>query len=1230
MGKLFKPRNKTYSAQKGDTLKTIAAAQTDGLTWQEVALFNWGTNIPLEVNRAIIETLGCGSLQADAGDSVIDPARGPDGAAVALFIPELWQGDLAVNQNHVVKARKLKPAPAITITKLDKWFIPKAENCDVAYQLQGLKERAKQVSVAVYGSGYCEINAWNDGFGDYGAALNDEPIFQKQLHADAEQRRGYDFSGDPWDGKSNAVKGALKSASDRYINVAFSPYTVQLRYHNLDADAKAKLHIAPFWPQFDSDAATAKALAASLKVSWEVKDCDKLKQGYLVVVDKDDKPVFMQGLSAGQLTAGLHHFDWGANGGIDLVSSANMPYRVSVQAHTDMDEDDGVALAAMHTEVRLYVAPATHADTLDPYVPATDASSVALGLADLWHKDVEPTQAADGKLWTKFTLAQAGFHPGPVTDASVTPEFRRALHELQKSVPKKKANPADDFSRLTVSDNDDADSRDALASMAAHYRRPWFGKASDRSDYDNAGADLQKDLGDPQQEVICWVDDRYWYSDAGWVPEDQTQIRNTVKNHPSALTEDRGGYTAGDNRVTMDQRDIARPWIPVQMAPVLLSKSETLATEKNPQAVSEAVAEASRLAIGPLRVDWTFDEIDGATVAVAEVDTGMYHKDRTRTKAALEWQLDSNKATYTRKDVKRQAHYFNCLETFGGIRPTATANYFSAVLGVEDYSLHPWKAKPDAAREAVVAVIHDELGEHHAAADRFSKRVGRAGVYFNPSNIAGDGYQLRAQIRFDNNADFKHPNSANLKNRYPKLPQSHTAKIRIWRKASLRGYINWGPNDSFAGSVANFRKMYAASHMHIVNENGLADAAIKFQPNVLFSDLAGYRAMVKELVKPTLAAPGNIRRLDANITVTPNRLWPWHGHDQLGIPESSAANPPNKRTAALNLYRDHAAPYYYRLAVRMSSEIARLLEAKHGLMRGNVIVEMLSSDKVDYRSYDCDTCATTYVYLEKQGVAATQSGATCPGPLCAGHLKLSACYVGNYACANGHTSKFYESNSTGGEHAGRACSTAGCGSTYSLSTGLGMRYQCNTCNFNERMPETLAAGHGFDATPCPRGDCAGVLAAVGGAPAVPANGPTVEVWPSRAVPLYDNLPVPSLGNPVGVALNFHGGYELWAHEVGHTRYMEHAANAPASRGGATAQALQDLVHDAVANPDPLVSADALSKNWDRACYMTYASHLPNYDPVKDKTYMCYKCVLKNRGWRIENIASNPPGHIRDL
>src|SRR5262249_36772213 len=121
---------------------------------------------------------------------------------------------------------------------------------------------------------------------------------------------------------------------------------------------------------------------------------------------------------------------------------------------------------------------------------------------------------------------------------------------------------------------------------------------------------------------------------------------------------------------------------------------------------------------------------------------------------------------------------------------------------------------------------------------------------------------------------------------------------------------------------------------------------------------------------------------------------------------------------------------------------------------------------------------------------------------------------------------------------------------------------------------------------------------------------------------------PSLGDPLGVSYNFDGTARLWTHELSHNRYYEHAANAPGAADGQ---------HDHVNNPDATVSADTFARpapptgdgtnaarQWDRCCTMTYVTHLSSYDAAKDMAFFCFRCVLKNRGWKLAGVNS-PPG-----
>src|SRR5688572_27924605 len=46
-----------HRVRAGETLASIA--QTHGLTWQDLTKFNFGTDVPREVNRYLHEVVGC-------------------------------------------------------------------------------------------------------------------------------------------------------------------------------------------------------------------------------------------------------------------------------------------------------------------------------------------------------------------------------------------------------------------------------------------------------------------------------------------------------------------------------------------------------------------------------------------------------------------------------------------------------------------------------------------------------------------------------------------------------------------------------------------------------------------------------------------------------------------------------------------------------------------------------------------------------------------------------------------------------------------------------------------------------------------------------------------------------------------------------------------------------------------------------------------------------------------
>ncbi len=275
--------------------------------------------------------------------------------------------------------------------------------------------------------------------------------------------------------------------------------------------------------------------------------------------------------------------------------------------------------------------------------------------------------------------------------------------------------------------------------------------------------------------------------------------------------------------------------------------------------------------------------------------------------------------------------------------------------------------------------------------------------------------------------------------------------------------------------------------------------------------------------------------------------------------------------------------------------------------------------------------------------------------------------TGHYTCGNGHTGSWDETAAAGGAFNGCGCVEAGCGGTLNADQVERVDYKCNKCGWSFSFSDATGTSHVGEA--CYAGVCDGQLHRPGGdaglftenyacdkcAATVKMNetastggshvgeshagcaqtGKLARKTPNvvTAIPKgnrielahaaksgYKGIPVPSLGNPLGVSWNFEADTPLWAHELAHNRYMEHAANA----GGAN-NAQHDHQNNSTFNFTTINETVATSQMWDRACLMTYATHLKTYDPVRDRRYMCGKCLLKTRGWKLASVADPAAG-----
>ncbi len=1322
MPMISKPRDSvaSYSTQDGDTLAGIASKYPQLAGWQQLASFNWGTAVAREVNRALLETVGCIAIdQADASKTKLKKGA-------KILVPEAWAKDgFAVEDTHTIRIKPMVPAVAIGFVTLDPWFIPGVEACTIQYQLEGLKANADTVSLEVHGSNYCKCTDWAKGLGTY-SALPDTPVFTKADGNKADERGNHAIEVEEggvksgWKGTCNAADGILSVKTDnkeRLLNVAFSPYTVLLRYCKADdADKKARIVLEPFWPLWDETASTTAVTATeepaqvkiawtnaakvergvllikdkngqcvfrteipdnklgadpqhifwdkayredaenskfekkflagdgytyavttvtaepnpdSLKITWEIKGTRRFERGLLEVTDGKGKVVFRKALSKQEVGEGEHEHAWdgkynlgtsNALGGHSVIPQ-DMPYRVQVQAHTGIGQAKGLALAAMHTEVRLYVHPKTRKPSDIAYDPWTASQSLNLGVAPLvpGYPDKLPAEG-DGTSWFQYKLAEYGFHPGPIT-GTTHDHYKLALKEFKRSVPADGSVAAGDFTRLAIDETESDETKTAINTIRDSDKRRWFGSLArvraNNDAPDLTDAEIGAQLADVAQNVIVWVEDRQYYTeslgetrpDLQPIPKDDNNanfLNGTDEADRFGLMNHRGLFSNGEVRVTKDSESVARPWIPLQVDLPLLGRGKGLQDAPDEPA-NEAQAQATRDAIGPLRVDWTFDELPWST---DELDAAAYDHRFTRSRRYVAWALDDNKGTHNRKDTTRDATYTNCKKKdgaghdLGGIRPDALATYYKEAFGADAENLAPWAATAVDDTESTATVVHDHLiSGQQADTDLFRKRIGTAGVYFHPSRIAGDGYRVRAEVQFKEFGPYSFPNLKVLLARYPTAPQAHSARLRLWRKTSLRGYAVWAaPTGHWPALVSGLRKLYRPAYVYFVHEGG---AATTFDMTDVYDpDEPDHVTRFKKTVRNNVLLA--FLRDRAKMSLKTEHNWPWSDQDDFGWPRAGSLDGDND----VNSFLDgiHTATWRkYREALLLG--LLREVE-KRGYLRGHLLVEFRSSSACRANIYVCDNPADKhrFLFLRRQGAPAIV-GAACQSPGCAGVLAS--------------TGRGYPRDSLPFAAVGSPL-----GATWLFTTG-GADVWAHELGHHRHL-EHAAGGPGAKADYHDSEAHDPPILQPPAAPNVANQGTAGAATYSYQILAYDNaIPLSDLsaigttntGNAVLSVTNFNR--VTWTAVPGANRYKVYrteSSGTPGSTGLIATVAVTTLDDNGLAGdgkePKSPAEQGDIERQWDRHCIMSYAgSGYPS-----NKEYFCGRCILRNRGWRVSGLG----------
>ncbi len=375
MSPVFVPQAKSgeytdFANKKFSDAVTAAAKFVPGISWKQLALYNWGTDVPAEVNRALEETVGLKVVDpADPKNSQFDTGRGPGGAC-KILLPKIWASDpLDENTVQRISVKKRRPVPAVSIKSLTCWFIPKDDSCQLKYSLEGATATADKVDCEVFPTRYVQENKGGELVAatphtdkDKEYIFQKEKVFEEKTPDTKLKPPATDRDFNAWKGESQATQGLLKHAGGgTYLSYACAPYTVQLRYFKAEGDNKARILLDPFCPYWKLPATSGASEVLedkSLVVTWKIKgDNDKLKIGQLIIWDKKEAPVFKAVLNEENLRKGKYNLLKGPPRIWEKtnVKKSDMPYRVQIQAHSIGSEENGLAIAVMHTAVKPFV-----------------------------------------------------------------------------------------------------------------------------------------------------------------------------------------------------------------------------------------------------------------------------------------------------------------------------------------------------------------------------------------------------------------------------------------------------------------------------------------------------------------------------------------------------------------------------------------------------------------------------------------------------------------------------------------------------------------------------------------------------------------------------------------------------------------------------------------------------------------------------------------------------------
>jgi hypothetical protein len=171
-------------------------------------------------------------------------------------------------------------------------------------------------------------------------------------------------------------------------------------------------------------------------------------------------------------------------------------------------------------------------------------------------------------------------------------------------------------------------------------------------------------------------------------------------------------------------------------------------------------------AVGAVRVNWSFADYYSGMSSLPDHTAAAPSQTRTYVENALAYE--------------DEGFGDNCHVDYGGLRDNANDDWHAYFLLDDSYA--PYTAAKDEGNKVVYSkVCVDDAN--------YGLRVGKAGIYLHPSNMAGDSFQISAEISFD---DLDNKEAVEAEHDGIVLTAS-TCVFEIVRQAKVSAMVGW-PN----------------------------------------------------------------------------------------------------------------------------------------------------------------------------------------------------------------------------------------------------------------------------------------------------------------------------------------------------------------------------------------------------------------------------------------------------